>query len=149
MIVITQESPYTQEAIDLLVKSVAFTHSLYEEEKYYNYDLNGIDEFFMVRKDGIAIGCGAYSWVGEYYIEIKYIYLDESARGFGCGRKLVEYIEASAFKSGAEHVILETTLKHNAAISLYLSMGYSYIAPYQERVHDGQVFMAKPLPINL
>ena len=147
MISITEETQHSLEAIALLTESVAFTHLLYEEEKNHTYNLDKINAFFMVRKNGEPIGCGAYSWVGEYYVEIKHIFLDENARGFGCGKKLMQYIEEHAINAGAEIAILETTLKQNAAISLYLSMGYSYIEPYQAVAHAEQVFMSKPFPV--
>lgn len=145
MIVIAAETQYSQDAIDLLTASVVFTHSLYEEEKYHAYDLKKIDEFFVIRKSGQAIGCGAYSWAGEYIVEIKHIFVYDTARGLGCGRLLMQTIEDAVKEAGAEQIILETTLKQKEAIGLYEKFGYTYITPYKEKMHDEQIFMLKKL----
>ena len=149
MITINEESTYLPESLDLLEKSVIYTHSLYEEESYHYVDNDKISRFFLIRNDGIAIGCGAYCWVDEFVVEVKHIFVDESARGLGCGRKIMEHIEEYATDAGAEQVILETTLKQEAAIGLYLSLGYTFCSPYQTKKHNEQVFMTKQLPIYL
>jgi putative acetyltransferase len=141
--IIEEESPTLPACLFLLDKSVVYTHSLYEEDSYHNYDLSKISKFFLALHDGIAVGCGAYSWVGEYIIEIKHIFLDENSRGLGGGKLLMVYIEEHAANAGAEQIILETTLKQKEAIGLYIKLGYIFIEPYKVPKHDEQVFMTK------
>lgn len=110
MIEIKKCSKYLPEAEILLNKSVDFIRSLYKEEENHSYDLSKIDEFFLVYFQNIVVGCGAYYYIGDFYVEMKHIYIESSMRGKGCGKKLIKYIEECAAEDGFENVVLETTL---------------------------------------
>jgi DNA-binding MarR family transcriptional regulator len=78
------------------------------------------------------IGCGALKFHGQDPAEIKRMWVAESARGFGVGRRLLSELEDRAAEHGARTVRLETNKALTEAISLYRSAGYIEVAPFNE-----------------
>lgn len=77
-----------------------------------------------------AIGCGALKFHGEGPVELKRMWVAESARGLGVGRRLLGELERHAGANGARTVRLETNKTLVEAISLYRSAGYVEVAPF-------------------
>jgi DNA-binding MarR family transcriptional regulator/GNAT superfamily N-acetyltransferase len=78
------------------------------------------------------IGCGALKLHDNEPAEIKRMWVAESARGLGIGRRLLSELEDHAAQHGAQAVRLETNKALTEAISLYRSAGYSEIAPFND-----------------
>ena len=78
------------------------------------------------------IGCGALKFHENAPTEIKRMWVAESARGLGIGRRLLSELEDRAAKHGARAVRLETNKTLVEAISLYRSAGYIEVAPFNE-----------------
>jgi DNA-binding MarR family transcriptional regulator/GNAT superfamily N-acetyltransferase len=78
------------------------------------------------------IGSGALKFHDGEPAEIKRMWVAESARGLGVGRRLLSELEAQAAKSGAPAVRLETNKTLVEAISLYRSAGYVEVAPFSD-----------------
>ena len=78
------------------------------------------------------IGCGALKFHGQEPAEIKRMWVAESARGFGVGRRLLTELEDRAAEHGARTVRLETNKALTEAISLYRSAGYIEVAPFND-----------------
>jgi len=76
------------------------------------------------------IGCGALKFHGQEPAEIKRMWVAESARGFGVGRRLLTELEDRAAEHGARTVRLETNKALTEAISLYRSAGYIEVPPF-------------------
>jgi ribosomal protein S18 acetylase RimI-like enzyme len=60
------------------------------------------------------------------------MWVAESARGLGLGRRLLAELENRAAEQGASAVRLETNKTLVEAISLYRSAGYVEVAPFND-----------------
>jgi DNA-binding MarR family transcriptional regulator/GNAT superfamily N-acetyltransferase len=101
---------------------------------------------FLVASLGAdPIGCGALKFHDEAPTEIKRMWVAESARGLGIGRRLLGELEKRAAERGARTVRLETNRSLTEAISLYRSAGYVEIAAFNEEPYAHHWF-EKQLP---
>ncbi|HEX8857155.1 MAG TPA: helix-turn-helix domain-containing GNAT family N-acetyltransferase [Thermoleophilaceae bacterium] len=78
------------------------------------------------------VGCGALKFHPGEPTEIKRMWVAESARGFGLGRRLLGELETLAVESGSRVVRLETNRTLTQAIALYRSAGYAEVAPFND-----------------
>jgi ribosomal protein S18 acetylase RimI-like enzyme len=73
------------------------------------------------------IGCGALKYHPGGLAEIKRMWVAESARGLGIGRRLLEELERLAGDRGTATVRLDTNKALVEAIAMYRSSGYGDI----------------------
>jgi DNA-binding MarR family transcriptional regulator len=78
------------------------------------------------------VACGALKFHGEEPAELKRMWVAESARGLGIGRRLLGELERHAARAGARVIRLETNKNLAEAISLYRSAGYREVAPFND-----------------
>jgi DNA-binding MarR family transcriptional regulator/GNAT superfamily N-acetyltransferase len=78
------------------------------------------------------VGCGAVKHHPGAPSEIKRMWVAESARGLGIGRRLLAELEARASEDGARIVRLETNRTLTEALALYRSSGYREVAPFND-----------------
>jgi DNA-binding MarR family transcriptional regulator/GNAT superfamily N-acetyltransferase len=78
------------------------------------------------------VGCGALKLHAGEPTEIKRMWVAESARGLGVGRRLLAELEAEAARSSSPIVRLETNATLTEAIALYRSAGYREVAPFND-----------------
>lgn len=78
------------------------------------------------------IGCGALKLHEGEPTEIKRMWVAESARGLGVGRRLLAELEARAVQSSSRVVRLETNETLTEAIAMYRSAGYTEVAPFND-----------------
>jgi DNA-binding MarR family transcriptional regulator/GNAT superfamily N-acetyltransferase len=78
------------------------------------------------------LGCGALKFHEGAPTEIKRMWVAESARGLGVGRRLLAELEAHAAQSSSPLVRLETNETLTEAIALYRSAGYTEVAPFND-----------------
>lgn len=78
------------------------------------------------------IGCGALRFHDDEPADIKRMWVAESARGLGIGRRLLTELEAYAAAHGARALRLETNETLAEAISLYRSAGYVEVAAFND-----------------
>ncbi len=76
------------------------------------------------------IGSGALKFHGKRPAELKRMWVAESARGVGVGRRILDELEAHAKEHGVRAIHLETNGSLTEAISLYRSAGYKEVAPF-------------------
>jgi GNAT superfamily N-acetyltransferase len=81
-------------------------------------------EFLLAYLGSEVVGCGALKHHADAPSEIKRMWVDESARGLGVGRRLLERLEACARDAGASVATLETNRALIEAVALYRSAGY-------------------------
>jgi DNA-binding MarR family transcriptional regulator len=86
------------------------------------------------------IGCGALKFHDNDPAEIKRMWVAESARGLGIGRRLLGELEERAAAHGARAVRLETNKALVEAISLYRSAGYVEVAPFNDEPYADHWF---------
>ena len=106
----------------------------------------------VVKIDGQIVGGGAYRRLSADVCELKRLYVTGAARGLGVGRKLSNALITLAQQDGYGLMQLDTGDRLVEAISMYESMGFNHIAPYQEypaRLMPYLVFMQKPLAADL
>ncbi len=81
------------------------------------------------------IGCGALKFHDDQPAELKRMWVDESARGLGIGRRLLTELETHAAVHGARIVRLETNSSLVEALNLYRSAGYTEVAPFNDEAY--------------
>ena len=93
---------------------------------------------------GDPIGCGAVKHQPAEVSDIKRMWVAESARGLGLGRRLLEHLERLASEHGSREAHLETSDVLAEAIALYRSSGYVQVPPFNDEPFADRWF-AKPL----
>jgi DNA-binding MarR family transcriptional regulator/GNAT superfamily N-acetyltransferase len=88
--------------------------------------------FVVASLRGDPIGCGALKFQSDKPAYLKRMWVAESARGLGVGRRLLAELEQRALEHGAAKVWLETNQALAEAISLYRSAGYVEVAPFND-----------------
>jgi DNA-binding MarR family transcriptional regulator len=81
---------------------------------------------------GEPVGCGAVKHHPGEPTEIKRMWVSDSARGLGLGRRLLTELETRATESGAGTARLETNRHLVEAIGLYRSAGYREVAAFND-----------------
>jgi GNAT superfamily N-acetyltransferase len=112
---------------------------------------------FFVAYDGdqpVAMGGwrrltpGERGVTGEHPVEVKRMYVVDSARRRGLARAMLGHLEARAAAAGADWVQLETGTPQAAAVALYRSAGYEDAPGFGHYAdEDGQVALRKRLPV--
>ncbi|HYZ82496.1 MAG TPA: MarR family winged helix-turn-helix transcriptional regulator [Solirubrobacteraceae bacterium] len=100
--------------------------------------------FVVAYLDEEAIGCGAVKHRAGGPSDIKRMWVAESARGLGLGRRLLMTLEQLARESGASVAQLETNDALVEAIELYRSAGYEEVPAFNDEPF-AQHWFAKPL----
>jgi GNAT superfamily N-acetyltransferase len=88
--------------------------------------------FLVAYLQGEPAGCGAVKHPPGRPAEIKRMWVAESARGRGIGRRLLSELEALAARSGASMARLETNGLLVEAIAMYRSAGYEEVTPFND-----------------
>jgi DNA-binding MarR family transcriptional regulator/GNAT superfamily N-acetyltransferase len=88
--------------------------------------------FLIAYLRGEPLGCGAVKHHPGAPSEIKRMWVAESARGLGVGRRLLNELERWAIRSGASTARLETNRALVEAIALYRSAGYVEVPPFND-----------------
>jgi DNA-binding MarR family transcriptional regulator/GNAT superfamily N-acetyltransferase len=81
---------------------------------------------------GEPVGCGALKLHGPAPAELKRMWVAESVRGLGLGRRLLSALEEQAAAHGARVVRLETNGALREAVALYRASGYTEVAPFSD-----------------
>ena len=97
--------------------------------------------------DGGVIGCCALVVIGEGRLELAKMTVEESARGRGVGRGLLQFAIEQARTMGAHHLYLESNTKAAAAVHLYEQLGFRHLAApaHPSKYQRANVFMELPL----
>jgi DNA-binding MarR family transcriptional regulator/GNAT superfamily N-acetyltransferase len=100
--------------------------------------------FLIAYLNGEAIGCGAVKHRPGGPSDIKRMWVAESARGLGIGRRLLRELEQLARDSGARVAQLETNAALVEAITMYRSAGYAEVPAFNDEPFAHH-WLAKPL----
>jgi DNA-binding MarR family transcriptional regulator/GNAT superfamily N-acetyltransferase len=100
--------------------------------------------FLVAYLNGDAIGCGAVKHRSGGPTDIKRMWVAESARGLGIGRRLLRELEQLARDGGARVVQLETNAALVEAIAMYRSAGYAEVPAFNDEPFADHWFV-KPL----
>jgi DNA-binding MarR family transcriptional regulator/GNAT superfamily N-acetyltransferase len=88
--------------------------------------------FLMATLRGDPIGCAAAKFHDDAPAEAKRMWVAQSARGMGVGRRLLNELEARVTDEGATTIRLETNKTLVEAINLYRSAGYVEVAAFND-----------------
>ena len=84
---------------------------------------------------GRPVGCGGLKAVDGETAEIRRVFLNQSARGRGIGRKLLQELEMHARRLGYQRLRLNTGDRQPEALALFQAAGYLEIPDF-----NGYVF---------
>jgi ribosomal protein S18 acetylase RimI-like enzyme len=78
------------------------------------------------------VGCAGLKLPPGQPAEVKRMWVSESVRGLGIGRRLLGEIERRAAEAGRRTIRLETSGSLTEAIALYRSSGYEEVEPFND-----------------
>jgi putative acetyltransferase len=146
-ITISPEQPDTADARALIAELDAYLIPLYPPASHHGYSVEKLIaegvEFFVVRVDGTAAGCGAVKFFPAGYAELKRMYVRPQFRGCGLGREMIRFLETYSSRKGFKILRLETGILQKEAIGLYERMGYNRIEPFGEYLPDPLSFFLR------
>ena len=87
--------------------------------------------FLVAYQGDEPVGCGGVRHL-DGVSELKRMWVAESARGLGVGRRLLQALESHARGAGSSAVRLDTNSTLVEAISLYRSAGYAEVPPFND-----------------
>lgn len=86
--------------------------------------------FLLATLNAEPVGCGAVKLPRDAPAEIKRVWVSDSVRGLGVGRRMLDELERYAAERGWTVVRLDTNRNLTEAIAMYRSAGYREIEPY-------------------
>jgi GNAT superfamily N-acetyltransferase len=148
-VTIDEERADTPDARSLVEALESELAALYPAESRHGYAVDKLlargVRFFVVRVDGVPVGCGGVEIAGEH-AELKRMFVLPAHRGRGLSRALIERLEAVARAAGARVLRLETGVHQREALGLYERVGFRKIAPFPPYFEDPlSVCMVKDL----
>ncbi|HEX2220561.1 MAG TPA: helix-turn-helix domain-containing GNAT family N-acetyltransferase [Gemmatimonadales bacterium] len=96
--------------------------------------------FLLARLDGEPVACGAVKTMAPGIGYIKRMWVADSARGLGLGRRMLAAIELEAGRLGLTTLRLETNRALAEAIHLYQSCGYLEVPPFNSEPYADHWF---------
>jgi DNA-binding MarR family transcriptional regulator/GNAT superfamily N-acetyltransferase len=104
--------------------------------------------FLLASLRAEPVGCGALKFHGQEPTELKRMWVAESVRGLGIGRRLLSELERCAADQGVRTVRLETNKTLTEAISLYRSAGYTEVARFNDEPYAHHWFEKRIIPTS-
>ena len=112
----------------------------YPEEgaNHFRLDPDEVEEgrgaFLVAYSRGSPLGCGAIRQLDANTAEIKRMYVEPTARGYGVGRAVLGALEAEARRLKVDGIVLETGERQLEALGLYESVGFVRIPAFGEYI---------------
>jgi len=88
--------------------------------------------FLLGSLDGEPVACGCLKPIGKSVGYLKRMWVADSVRGLGVGRRMLAALEAQARELGFRTLRLETNRALREAIALYRGAGYREVAPFND-----------------
>lgn len=150
MITIAREHP-VQDALSLLhQRHTADMHSETPPESIHMLPADALAApgiaFFVMRRDGEAIGMGAFKRISADHAEIKSMHILAEHRGAGLSRRMLDHLTAEAQADGYRRLSLETGVQPGfaPARALYAKAGFVECGPFEGYRDDpNSVFMTR------
>ncbi|GGE27801.1 putative acetyltransferase [Gemmobacter megaterium] len=150
MITIAREHP-VQDALSLLhQRHTADMHSETPPESIHMLPADALAApgiaFFVMRRDGEAIGMGAFKRISADHAEIKSMHILAEHRGAGLSRRMLDHLIAEAQADGYRRLSLETGVQPGfaPARALYAKAGFVECGPFEGYRDDpNSVFMTR------
>ena len=136
---IERADPRESQAARLIAELDALMTALYAPASNHLLPVDRLAEpdvrFFLARDGEAAVGCAALR-IDAGYGEVKRMYVDETVRGRGVGRRLLDRLEAEARAAGLAALRLETGARSQAAVGLYREAGFVDRGPFGDYWDD-------------
>lgn len=100
---------------------------------------------FIANVNGEDVGVGALRPISEDRCEMKRVYVRDTARGLGIGRRIIDLLIARAADIGYASMVLDTLPKLETARGIYRSLGFTEIPAYYKNPLPGVVYLEKIL----
>ena len=111
-VVIRREDPRTPDVAQLIRDLDGMFHRLYPAQSNHLVDVETLASpeihFFVARRNGEAMGCGALWHRDPAYGEIKRVYVRLEARGLKLSKLIMARLEQDAREHGLKTLKLET-----------------------------------------
>lgn len=138
---ITQTQPDSNEAVELINELEQHLESFgYPRESRHGFSVEKLIRegvpFFIMRQDGVPVGCGGIKLFGKEYGEIKRMYVRPAYQGKGFGKAMLGRLAEYAKQHGVNLLRLETGIDQLPAIRLYESFGFQRCGPFGEYRED-------------
>ena len=100
-----------------------------QQEQFYNRHntTESLDIVVLALIGDTAVACGALKEHSPEVAEIKRIFVSDSHRKNGIGKRIISALEKAAADQGFRRLILETGTKMPEAQALYARLGYEII----------------------
>lgn len=152
MITIATEHPVQDSLALLHQRHTADMHSETPPESIHMLPADALAapgiSFFVMRKDGEAIGMGAFKRIDDHHAEIKSMHVLAEHRGGGLSRRLLDHLMAEARAAGYSRLSLETGVQPGfaAARALYAKAGFEECGPFEGYRDDpNSLFMTRTI----
>lgn len=148
---IRREDPRQPDVTKLIRDLDEMFHRLYPAESNHLVDIETLAapdiHFFVARRNGEALACGALWHRDPAYGEIKRIYVRPEARGLKLSKLIMARLEEDAREHGLSAMKLETGTLQPEALGLFAKWGFTRCSPYADYPIDDpySVFMEKPV----
>ncbi len=110
-------------------------HPFTAEQAKIRATYEGADLYYLLVEGAAVLGYGMLrGWDEGYDVPSLGIALHPDARGGGLGRSLMAFLHAAARRRGAARVRLTVDPANAVAVSLYLSLGYTFAEVDGKRV---------------
>lgn len=103
----------------------------------YILDTGGQGRIWLAERDGQLVGCTAIVLRDGPVGQLRWVLVDESARGIGLGKQLVGHAVQFCRDSGCQSIFLETTDGLPESQALYDALGFETVSHAQEELWDG------------
>ncbi len=116
-------------------------HPLTADEAPKRATYRGRDFYCVLVQDAVVVGYGMLrGWDAGYEVPSLGIVIDPAAQGRGYGRRLMEFLHATARERGANRIRLKVYPDNLKAVALYRSLGYEF-----QGEENGQLMGIRPL----
>jgi GNAT superfamily N-acetyltransferase len=103
----------------------------------YILDTGGQGRIWLAEKNDKLVGCAAMVLRDEERGQLRWVLVDQSARGIGLGKDLVNRTLHYARDNRCSRVFLETTDGLSESQSLYDALGFEVVSDVREELWDG------------
>jgi GNAT superfamily N-acetyltransferase len=104
----------------------------------YYLDAGGAGRIWLAERAGELVGCAAMVLRDGGLGQLRWVLVDQSARGIGLGRDLVNFAIAYAADSACSRIFLETTDGLPESQQLYDQLGFEVTSNMREELWDGE-----------
>ena len=140
VVTITPERPDALESVALIGELDEHLARRYPSASRHGFSVDRLlaqgVAFFLLRVDGLPVGCGGLLLVGHEYGEVKRMWVRPAFRGSGFGKQMLDHLADVARDNGVNVLRLETGIHQQEAIALYEATGFVRIPPFGTYTDD-------------